>query len=146
MAAMAAYMRAYEIIQQTITTLDEPLSLFEAEAITLRLDYLTRTLVNLDGRLAQTDAIVRLLEESISYLNDMDESAGAIEFAPKIFSGNRGRPSFEIREEQLSFLIDQGFTVPRIAQLFRVSTRTIERRMTQYGLSISGRFYINNRP
>ena len=98
-------MRPYEIIQQTIT-LDEPLSLFEAEAITLRLDYLTRTLVNLDGRLAQTDAIVRLLEESISYLNDMDESAGSIEFAPKIFSGNRGRPSFEIREEQLSFLID----------------------------------------
>ena len=72
---------------------------------------------------------------------DVQSTACAIEFAPKIFFGGRGRPSFEIKEEQLSFLIDQGFQVPVIAKLFRVSPRTIERRTANYGLSISGRLF-----
>ena len=141
---MAAFRRAYDIIQQTIESLDNPaITSFEIDGISLRLDYLTRTLVNLDSNCAPTDGIVQLLGETSSYLRVMDvqSTASAIEFAPKIFSGGRGRPSFEIKEEQLSFLIDQGFQVPVIAKLFRVSPRTIERRMANYGLSISGRLF-----
>ena len=95
------------------------------------MEYLTCTLVNLDSNCAPTDGIVQLLGETSSYLRVMDVqlTACAIEFAPKIFSGGRGCPLFEIKEEQLSFLIDQGFQVPIIAKLFRVSPRTIERRM-----------------
>lgn len=70
---------------------------------------------------------------------DSQSTVCAIQYAPKVYSGECGRPTFEVKEEQLSFLIDQGFQVPVIAQLFRVSTQTIERRMTKYGLSISGR-------
>ena len=77
----------------------------------------------------------------ILHVMDVQSTACAIEFAPKIFSGGRGSPSFEIKEEQLSFLIDQGFQVPVIAKLFRVSPRMIERRMANYGLSISGRLF-----
>lgn len=141
---MAAFRRAYDIIQQTIESLDNPaITSFEIDGISLRLDYLTRTLVNLDSNCAPTDGIVQLLGETSSYLRVMDvqSTACAIEFAPKIFFGGRGRPSFEIKEEQLSFLIDQGFQVPVIAKLFRVSPRTIERRMANYGLSISGRLF-----
>ena len=141
---MAAFRRAYDIIQQTIESLDNPaITSFEIDGISLRLDYLTRTLVNLDSNCAPTDGIVQLLGETSSYLHVMDvqSTACAIEFAPKIFFGGRGRPSFEIKEEQLSFLIDQGFQVPVIAKLFRVSPRTIERRMANYGLSISGRLF-----
>ena len=141
---MAAFRRAYDIIQQTIESLDNPaITSFEIDGISLRLDYLTRTLVNLDSNCAPTDGIVQLLGETSSYLRVMDvqSTACAIEFAPKIFSGGRGRPLFEIKEEQLSFLIDQGFQVPVIAKLFRVSPRTIERRMANYGLSISGRLF-----
>ena len=141
---MAAFRRAYDIIQQTIESLDNPaITSFEIDGISLRLDYLPRTLVNLDSNCAPTDGIVQLLGETSSYLRVMDvqSTACAIEFAPKIFFGGRGRPSFEIKEEQLSFLIDQGFQVPVIAKLFRVSPRTIERRMANYGLSISGRLF-----
>ena len=129
---MAAFRIEYDIIQQTIESLDNSaITSFEIDGISLRLDYLTRTLVNLDSNCAPTDGIVQLLGETSSYLRVMDvqSTACAIEFAPKIFFGGRGRPSFEIKEEQLSFLIDQGFQVPVIAKLFRVSPRTIERRM-----------------
>ncbi|CAH3160894.1 unnamed protein product [Pocillopora meandrina] len=111
--------------------------------VSLRMDYLTRTLVNLDGNCTPTDEIVERLGEANRYIRDIDVQsiACAVQYAPKIYSGGCGRPPFEIKEEQLSFVIDQGFQVPVIAQLFRVSTRTIERRMQTYGLSTSGKPY-----
>ena len=115
MAALsAAFGRAYNVVQQTIESLEIPISSFEMDGIFLRLDYLTRTLVNLDSSSSPTDEIVGLLGETMSYLRgiDTESSASAIEFAPKTFSGHCGRLSFEIKEEQLSYLIDQGFQVP----------------------------------
>ena len=139
---MAAFRRAYDIVQQTIEMLDNSeITSFEIDGISLRIDYLTSTLVNLDSNCTLTDEIVQLLGETSRHLREVDSQStvGAIQQAPKIYSGECGRPTFEIKEDQLSFLIDQGFQVPVIAQLFRVSTRTIERRMRKYGLSISGR-------
>ena len=139
---MAAFRRAYDIVHQTIEMLDNSeITSFEIDGISLRIDYLTRTLVNLDSNCTPTDEIVELLGETSRHLREVDSQSTvcAIQYAPKIYSGECGRPTFEIKEEQLSFLIDQGFQVPVIAQLFRVSTRTIERRMTKYGLSISGK-------
>ena len=97
--------------------------------------------MNLESNCTPTDDFVHLLGEAIRYLRDMDVQSTdcAFQLAPKVFCGGRGRPSFEIKEERLSFLIDQGFQVPVIAKLFSVSPRTIERRMAKYGLSISGR-------
>ena len=46
-----------------------------------------------------------------------------------MYTQRRGRPAFELKEEELSFLVDEGFKIPTIARLFMVSTRTIERRM-----------------
>ena len=139
---MAAFRRAYNIIQQTIEMLDNSeITSFEIDGISLRIDYLTRTLVNLDSNCTPTYEIVHLLGETSRHLREVDSQSTvcAIQYAPRIYSGECGHPTVEIKEEQLSFLIDQGFQVPVIAQLFRVSTRTIERRMTKYGLSISGR-------
>ena len=53
----------------------------------------------------------------------------------------RGRPPFEINEEELSplqLLVEEGFKVLAIARLLMVSRRTIERRMQKNGLSVSG--------
>ena len=56
--------------------------------------------------------------------------------AGRIFTGERGRPRFQIPCKQLHFLIENGFTVRVIAQLFVTSTSTMERRMSEFGLSI----------
>ena len=113
---------------------------FEIDGICLRIDYLTHLLVNLVGNCTPTDDIVQVLGRPAA-VSDVDSqwTVCAIRYAPKLYSGECGRPSFEIKEEQLSFLIDQSFQVPVIAQCFRVSARTIERRMAKYGLSISGK-------
>lgn len=58
--------------------------------------------------------------------------------APLNSSGKRGRPSYEITEEQLLFLLEQGFQVGDISNILGVSARTVERRMSQFGLSVSG--------
>ena len=136
----SSYQQAFGVIQQTITDLENMADTQETDGIIMRLDYLNRSLVNVDNN-SQTDGIVRLIEEVVELLSmesNYSDDENRMEGAAKEFTGNRGRPSFDIKEHQLSFLVENGFKVPSIAQLFKVSSRTIERRMTKYGLSISG--------
>ena len=60
--------------------------------------------------------------------------------AEKLFTGNRGRPKYIVPQEQVEFLIKRHFSVPEISKLLGVSTRTVERRMSEYGLSIWGSY------
>lgn len=139
---MAEFRRLYDIVQETSAVLENPICSYEIDGIVLRLDYVARTLVNIDSGSSEVDEVVQLLGETISHLDRINSASRAssvdLQAVPQERSGNRGRPSFEIKEEQLSLLIDQDFQVPVIAQLLQVSTRTIERRMKKYGLSISG--------
>ena len=57
--------------------------------------------------------------------------------APLNSSGKRGRPCYEITEEQLLFLFEQGFQVCDISNILGVTARTVERRMSKFGLSVS---------
>ena len=43
---------------------------------------------------------------------------------------------FDIPKEQLEFLTEKKFTVGEMAQLFGVSKRTLERRLSEFGLSV----------
>ena len=89
-----------------------------------------------------------LIGEAISCMSrDGSLSLGSdgVNVPHRVSNQRRGRPSCEIKQEQLSFLLEEGFKVPTIAQLFCVSTRTNERRMAAYGLSVSGvKFYCHD--
>lgn len=76
---------------------------------------------------------VSVLERSSSGASDTTEGY----CPPCTRSGRRGRPSFEIPEEQLSLLLEQGFKV-EVSSILGVGKRTIERRMTAFGLCVSG--------
>ena len=71
---MAAFRRAYDIqdiVQQTIEMLDNSeITSFEIDGISLRIDYLTRTLVNLDSNCTPTDEIVQYLGEASRHLRE----------------------------------------------------------------------------
>ena len=54
-----------------------------------------------------------------------------------LFSGGRGRPRLDIRQQQLEYLLHLGFTCPQIAMLMGVSLSTIRRRMSEYGLCVT---------
>eukprot|EP00118_Oscarella_pearsei_P019981 m.215171 g.215171 ORF g.215171 m.215171 type:complete len:494 (+) comp39827_c0_seq1:250-1731(+) len=55
-------------------------------------------------------------------------------------SGERGRPKFVITREQLEYLLDNDFKVPKIAAMLRVSVSTVRRRMTEFDLSVGSSF------
>ena len=46
----------------------------------------------------------------------------------------KGRPEICIGEDQLRYLVEQGFRVKDISDMFKCSTKTIERKMKQYGI------------
>jgi hypothetical protein len=89
MANCSLFQEAYDIIRQTISDLENLSDSEEPDGIIMRLDYLSRSLVNVDNLYStQTDTIIRMIEESIIIL--LTNSAGnTMEGAAKQFSGNR---------------------------------------------------------
>ena len=57
-----------------------------------------------------------------------------------LLSGNRGRPSLYIPEDQLRFLVENNFTVAAIAEVFGCSRWTISRRLDELNLNISAAY------
>ena len=87
----------------------------------------------------------QLLEEvgrSLAMLSDLEQSidegsdTGYVAHL-LVNQTRRGRPKFDISKEQLEHLLDLHFSCPKIAYLLGVSLRTVRRRMTEYGLSVS---------
>ena len=54
-----------------------------------------------------------------------------------IYTNMRGRPRLDISEQQLLHLLTLKFGCPTIAVLLGVSLRTVRRRMSEYGLSVT---------
>ena len=48
-------------------------------------------------------------------------------------------PAYDISEEQLSFLLERAFNVRDISSILGVSVRTVERRMSSFWLSVTGK-------
>ena len=115
------YRFAYSVVVQTIARLESLNDLSEMDGLIMRLEYLNRSLANLDS--PDTDEIMLLIGEAISCMSrDGSLSLGSdgVNVPHRVSNQRRGRPSCEIKQEQLSFLLEEGFKVPRIAQLFCV--------------------------
>ena len=87
------------------------------------------------------DSVTRLPDDvyrDISSAKRIIENASSTSArTPRIITNMPGRrPSYDINEDQLRSLIDLRFTVPQISELLHVSTRTIERRLAEYGISV----------
>lgn len=130
----------HRTVLETISGLDNMLDPSQIDGVVLRLDCAKRYLVNISDD-SQTDGIISQLQQVIDSLEEerhQYENREGHPMAAKLIKQTRGRPSFDIREETLTFLLEKGFKVPVIAQLLMVSARTVERRMNKYGLTVSG--------
>ena len=132
--------RILSVVQDTIERLDNFQGPDDCSSLVLRLEYLNRSIVNnaeLPGSFVSDIgvAINHLKEADILDAHDQPNNCSG----SKIYSGNPGRPYFDIKEEQLVCLVESGFNVPQIGQLLGVSTRTVERRMSRFGISITGK-------
>ena len=89
---------------------------------------------------AVDNGVVQLLSQAGSALSRILETPGPAlpnVSVPTANSSNRGRPRYVISEEQLLHLLTLKFDCPTIALMFGVSLRTVRRRMSEYGLSVS---------
>ena len=85
------------------------------------------------------DSNVRLPEDIFRDLltakSILEKSVKTCSQTPMVFTGTVGRPSYDISKEQLEALLDVGFNVGQIAEMLQVGKRTIERRISQFGVS-----------
>ena len=91
--------------------------------ILLRLEYLNRTLIN-SGQLP--DSIVAGIGSAIACLSGAQQSSVPTYRADSSFTGRRGRPSFNVSEDQLVFLVDNVFTITKISEMLGISKRMVE--------------------
>ena len=108
----------------------------DLQTIIGKLDLVQRLAVTLDV----DDVVAEDVGSAYRKLVETEQSNQVGYQAPLNCGGRRGRPSYEISEEQLQFLLEQGFQVKQISSILGVSSRTVERRMSSFGLSISGRY------
>ena len=97
----------------------------EGAELLLQVSVLLEPLLPEEHRADVTREIQHLLSEMLSqYEHD---------FHCTMIRG-RGRPPLEIPEDQLRFLLENDFKIRDIAGIFACSTRTIQRRMRDYGI------------
>lgn len=75
-------------------------------------------------------------DEVIAIFRDLVSAMTAERERRNTHARGRGRPEVAIGEEQLKFLIEQGFRIQDIADMFGCCRRTVERRMNRYRISV----------
>ena len=136
MASRMTIQYILSVIESAITSIDSVENTDDISSLILRLECLNRVIVG-EGL---PDPIVSSLGQVLLILRERErEWDWEINSMNRESSGRRGRPSFDIKEEQLAFLVENDFKVPEIGAMLGVSSRTVERRQYSFGISISGK-------
>ena len=128
-------LNAIEDLIHRIDSLNDPDCV---EGMSLRLDMLKRYFVNI----GIDDSTIQLVDRAYQVIRLCEQrcKASTQRTGPeKVYTGRRGKPAFDIKEEQLIFLLEQGFHVGEISHMLGVGKRTVERRMQSFGLSVTGK-------
>ena len=97
------------------------------------------------GFIPNVETISQLLRQAVVFIEEELASRYSRESEltalPQVeFSEGKGRPRLVIRRQHLEELFDLGCTVAYVANLLGVCKRTIERRMSEFGITV-GRTY-----
>ena len=127
---------------QALTTILRQLNVENLEndrldSLQFRVDWIYGLVVRYQGLDVLDDRVVACVREARDCIHrSVIQCLGTLCQAGLIFNGERGRPRFEIPRAQLEFLVEKGFKVAEIAQLFVTSPSTVERRLAELRLSI----------
>ena len=126
-------------IAQVIRDIAEEMSSENVDVMKLRLDYVNRMSVTL-GLPEEVINALSLVYQQLDRISErMVQSQDVdVQYRPSVTHSGRGRPKFSISQEQLSFLVDQGFTVKEMSSILGVGQRTLERRLAAFHISIRG--------
>ena len=104
------------------------------DAFTFRLDWLHGLIIRYID-LYEFGEVVHLIGAAQDQIVNHQQSEDNLT-PTRVFLGDRGRPRYLIPREQLEFLLERYFSLVDIASLLGVSIRTIEKRLSEFGLSV----------
>lgn len=115
------------------------------DSVIFRLDSLRHLVVRCVDVANVPREVILNLQRVVSILsNDFQDSHLHVDQdryqAGRIFTQDRGRPSYNIPREQLELFIEHGFNTSDMATMLGVSVRTVQRRLSEYSLSITDRY------
>ena len=83
------------------------------------------------------DRLIAQLQQVKAIMVQLDNDIFMGYSPKKVFSGCRGRPSFDIPKEQIELFLEYNFSLPQISEMLGVSLSTVSRRLKDYGLSVT---------
>lgn len=88
-----------------------------------------------NGVFTDIDDILDSIQTVLRLVSTKNNHTGG--FRPALIrSGGRGRPSWDVSEDQLKYLLEYNFSVREIGELLSVSYSTVRRRMADFNLSV----------
>ena len=125
LSQLESYNDVFNQFDNTTFRLDWFLGVLERFSVTKLEDEVV--IDRLIAQLQQVKAIVAQLDNDI-----------IMGYSPKkVYSGCRGRPSFDIPKEQIELFLEYHFSLPQISEMLGVSLSTVTRRLKDYGLSVT---------
>ena len=125
-------------VKQALVCFEEGEIPEDLDSLIFHVEKLHRLLLALD---LTSDEILDSVAVGLSLLLELDQTKGAESArgytVPVHVRNSRGRPKFDIKPEQLEYLLSLGLQCPKIAELLGVSLSTIRRRMNEYGFSVT---------
>ncbi len=128
-----------EICRILMGTIDED----EIDTLLYKVNSLRHLLLRCDGLATVPNEVYSLLETVVNIISNSNhcspERCTGYQ-AERIFTQDRGRPSYIIPKEQLELFIELGFHIPEMATMLSVSAKTVQRRLKAHGLSITNMY------
>ena len=112
-------------------SLTNPVETLDADEALESIDQIFNAVDCLDSQTGLLDDVYRNISSARNILKNLSRTSAR---TPRVNTSIRGCPSYEITQDQLQSLISLRFTVPQIAELLQVLTRTIE-RLAEYNMS-----------
>ncbi len=120
---------------------DEYANTAAVEHAIFRVDMLYQAALRFSDLLPEGDLVLDRLREVLEILlecfgqDERTDIDGGYRIERQL-TVRKGRPRYEVNKEQLEFFVERRFTVSEMARLTNVSLRTIERRLSEFGISL----------
>ena len=102
-----------------------------------RLDCVYHAVARYHDVIDEGNTLLNILTEARQIMSRKSENPAVCYIAGQVFTGERGRPKYNVPQDQLEYFLQKRFSVKEIAEMLGVSKRTVERRVNGFGLSVS---------
>ena len=140
LSRVLSVIRDLEVYRDGRTPPPDVLDSYKLSLELVQCDILAHQLIqNISQYNGYLDDVLQLLTSALRIITSLEEQnycQNSIQSNAPVILGGLGRPRFDINYEQLSYLLENRFTVRQISGILGVSQRTVYRRMNEFSMSV----------